>query len=426
MRTTTKKLENAVTQIKVTFDKKEWAEAQDAALKRLATRVKLDGFRPGKAPVAMIKARLGKQAIYDEATDQILQKRYADIMKKAEVAPIAQPTLNIDSVDNDNLKITILCPVKPEVELGEYKGLEVKKGRVTVAKKDIEAQVENYRHQFAELTTKENGEVAKGDTVVMDFEGFIDGEAFEGGKAENHSLEIGSGSFIPGFEEQVVGMKVGEEKEIHVTFPEEYQSAELAGQEAVFKVKVHEIKTKVLPDIDDELAKDVNIDGIETLADLETYTKEQIKNKKQTEVESKFSDDIFNAVIENTPLEVPEAMIETETQTMLREVEQNLSQQGLNMELFQQLTGKTMEDMKAEMSEQAEKRVKFNLILAEIAKAENIEISDEEVDDEIKEIATYYGREFDEVKTIFEAQMGQIKSDLATRKAVQLIKDNVK
>ena len=179
-------------------------------------------------------------------------------------------------------------------------------------------------------------------------------------------------------------------------------------------------------DIDDELAKDVNIDGIETLADLETYTKEQIKNKKQTEVESKFSDDIFNAVIENTPLEVPEAMIETETQTMLREVEQNLSQQGLNMELFQQLTGKTMEDMKAEMSEQAEKRVKFNLILAEIAKAENIEISDEEVDDEIKEIATYYGREFDEVKTIFEAQMGQIKSDLATRKAVQLIKDNVK
>ena len=244
MRTTTKKLENAVTQIKVTFDKKEWAEAQDAALKRLATRVKLDGFRPGKAPVAMIKARLGKQAIYDEATDQILQKRYADIMKKAEVAPIAQPTLNIDSVDNDNLKITILCPVKPEVELGEYKGLEVKKGRVTVAKKDIEAQVENYRHQFAELTTKENGEVAKGDTVVMDFEGFIDGEAFEGGKAENHSLEIGSGQFIPGFEDQMIGMTCENEKDVVVTFPEDYQATELAGKEATFKVTVHEIKEK--------------------------------------------------------------------------------------------------------------------------------------------------------------------------------------
>ncbi len=275
MRTTTKKLENAVTQIKVTFDKKEWAEAQDAALKRLATRVKLDGFRPGKAPVAMIKARLGKQAIYDEATDQILQKRYADIMKKAEVAPIAQPTLNIDSVDNDNLKITILCPVKPEVELGEYKGLEVKKGRVTVAKKDIEAQVENYRHQFAELTTKENGEVAKGDTVVMDFEGFIDGEAFEGGKAENHSLEIGSGQFIPGFEDQMIGMTCENEKDVAVTFPEDYQATELAGKEATFKVTVHEIKEKVLPEADDELAKDVNIEGVETLDQL----KEEIDSK---------------------------------------------------------------------------------------------------------------------------------------------------
>ena len=426
MRTTTKKLENAVTQIKVTFDKNEWADAQDAALKRLATRVKLDGFRPGKAPVAMIKARLGKQAIYDEATDQILQKRYADIMKKAEVTPIAQPTLNIDSVDNDNLKITILCPVKPEVELGEYKGLEVKKGRVTVAKKDIEAQVENYRHQFAELTTKENGEVAKGDTVVMDFEGFIDGEAFEGGKAENHSLEIGSGSFIPGFEEQVIGMKVGEEKEINVTFPEEYQSAELAGQEAVFKVKVHEIKTKVLPDIDDELAKDVNIDGIETLADLETYTKEQIKNKKQTEVESKFSDDIFNAVIENTPLEVPEAMIETETQTMLREVEMNLQQQGLSFELYEQFTGKNKDAIKADLTDQAKDRVKLNLILAAIVEAENIEVTDEERNSELETIANTYNRDLEEIKQIFAQNMYQIDADILNRKALDVVKENLK
>ena len=374
----------------------------------------------------MVKSRVGKAAILEEATDVVLKKSYAAILLDNNIQPVGQPQVQIDELTEDVLKVTVTAPVAPEVTLGQYKGLEVKKGTVKVTKKEIEAELANYQNQFAELVIKEEGTVENGDTAVIDFEGFKDGVAFEGGKAENHSLEIGSGSFIPGFEEQVVGMKVGEEKEIHVTFPEEYQSAELAGQEAVFKVKVHEIKTKVLPDIDDELAKDVNIDGIETLADLETYTKEQIKNKKQTEVESKFSDDIFNAVIENTPLEVPEAMIETETQTMLREVEQNLSQQGLNMELFQQLTGKTMEDMKAEMSEQAEKRVKFNLILAEIAKAENIEISDEEVDDEIKEIATYYGREFDEVKTIFEAQMGQIKSDLATRKAVQLIKDNVK
>ena len=426
METVCNKLEKCMMQVKVTFTTEEWKNAQEKALEKLAKNVKIDGFRQGKAPMKMVKSRVGKAAILEEATDVVLKKSYAAILLDNNIQPVGQPQVQIDELTEDVLKVTVTAPVAPEVTLGQYKGLEVKKGTVKVTKKEIEAELANYQNQFAELVIKEEGTVENGDTAVIDFEGFKDGVAFEGGKAENHSLEIGSGSFIPGFEEQVVGMKVGEEKEIHVTFPEEYQSAELAGQEAVFKVKVHEIKTKVLPDIDDELAKDVNIDGIETLADLETYTKEQIKNKKQTEVESKFSDDIFNAVIENTPLEVPEAMIETETQTMLREVEQNLSQQGLNMELFQQLTGKTMEDMKAEMSEQAEKRVKFNLILAEIAKAENIEISDEEVDDEIKEIATYYGREFDEVKTIFEAQMGQIKSDLATRKAVQLIKDNVK
>ena len=411
MRTTTKKLENAVTQIKVTFDKKEWAEAQDAALKRLATRVKLDGFRPGKAPVAMIKARLGKQAIYDEATDQILQKRYADIMKKAEVAPIAQPTLNIDSVDNDNLKITILCPVKPEVELGEYKGLEVKKGRVTVAKKDIEAQVENYRHQFAELTTKENGEVAKGDTVVMDFEGFIDGEAFEGGKAENHSLEIGSGQFIPGFEDQMIGMTCENEKDVVVTFPEDYQATELAGKEATFKVTVHEIKEKVLPEADDELAKDVNIEGVETLDQLKDHIKAQLKSQKE---------------IECCKVEDSEALLNSELDTMLREVEMNLQQQGLSFELYEQFTGKNKDAIKADLTDQAKDRVKLNLILAAIVEAENIEVTDEERNSELETIANTYNRDLEEIKQIFAQNMYQIDADILNRKALDVVKENLK
>ena len=446
MRTTTKKLENAVTQIKVTFDKKEWAEAQDAALKRLATRVKLDGFRPGKAPVAMIKARLGKQAIYDEATDQILQKRYADIMKKAEVAPIAQPTLNIDSVDNDNLKITILCPVKPEVELGEYKGLEVKKGRVTVAKKDIEAQVENYRHQFAELTTKENGEVAKGDTVVMDFEGFIDGEAFEGGKAENHSLEIGSGQFIPGFEDQMIGMtcenesnkfipgfeeqliglKAGDEKDIKVTFPEDYQATELAGKEATFKVTVHEIKEKVLPEADDELAKDVNIEGVETLDQLKDHIKAQLKSQKENEVENKFFSDLTQALIECCKVEDSEALLNSELDTMLREVEMNLQQQGLSFELYEQFTGKNKDAIKADLTDQAKDRVKLNLILAAIVEAENIEVTDEERNSELETIANTYNRDLEEIKQIFAQNMYQIDADILNRKALDVVKENLK
>lgn len=398
METVCNKLEKSMMEVKVTFTTEEWKKAQEKALDKLAKQVKIDGFRKGHVPKQMVKARLGKGTILEEATDMILQQNYSGILLDNDIRPVGQPEVKIDEISEDVLKLTVTAPVAPEVQLGQYKGLEVKKTQVKVTKKEIEAELKNYQNQFAELVIKEDGQVENGDTAVIDFEGFKDGVAFEGGKGENHPLEIGSGSFIPGFEEQLIGMGVGEEKEIEVTFPENYQAADLAGQKATFKVKVHEIKSKVLPEIDDELAKDVNVDGIETLADLETYTKEQIKNRKQNEAEAKFSDDIFNAVIENTPLEVPDAMIETELQQMLREVEQNLSQQGLTMDLFQQLTGKTLDDMKAEMREQAEKRVKFNLILSEIVKAENIEVSDDEVDDEIKEIATYYGREFDEVK----------------------------
>lgn len=426
METVCNKLENCEVEVKVTFSSEEWKDAQDKALTKLAKNVRIDGFRKGKAPAKMVKARIGKAAILEEATDIILQKNYAGILLDNEVQPVGQPQVKIDEITEDVLKVTVVAPVAPEFELGQYKGLEVKKGTVRVTKKEIEEELKNYQNQFAELVIKEEGTVENGDTAVIDFEGFKDGVAFEGGKGENHPLEIGSGSFIPGFEEQVIGMGVDEEKEINVTFPENYQAEDLAGQAVVFKVKVHEIKTKVLPEIDDELAKDVNIDGIETLADLETYTKEQIKNRKQTEVDNKFNDDIFNAVVENTPFDVPAVMVETETQNMLREVEQNLSQQGLTMELFQQLTGKTEDDMKAEMRDQAESRVKFNLILSEIVKAENIEVTDEEVDEEMKTIAEYYGREVDEIKKIFGGQLEQIKNDLATRKAVQLIKDNVK
>ena len=426
METVCNKLEKCEVEVKVTFSTEEWKDAQDKALNKLAKKVKIDGFRQGKAPAKIVKARIGKAAILEEATDLILQKSYAGILLDNNVQPVGQPQVKIDELTEDTLKVTVTAPVAPEFELGEYKGLEVKKSSVRVTKKEIEEQLKNYQNQFAELVIKEEGTVENGDTAVIDFEGFKDGEAFEGGKGENYPLEIGSGSFIPGFEEQVVGMHVGEEKELNVTFPENYQEKDLAGQAVVFKVKVHEIKTKVLPEIDDELAKDINIDGIETLADLETYTKEQIKNRKQTEVENKFSDDIVKALIANTPFDVPEAMIETETQTMLREVEQNLSQQGLTMDLFQQLTGKSLDDMKAEMREQAEQRVKFSLILAKVVKAENIEVTDEEVEEEMKQIAEYYGRKLEDIKDIFNGQLDTIKNDLATRKAVQLIKDNVK
>lgn len=426
METICNRTEDCLVEVKVTFTTEEWKDAQDKALNKLAKKVKIDGFRQGKAPIQMVKARIGNGTILEEATDMILQKNYASILLDNNINPVGQPEVKIDELTNEVLKITVNAPVAPEVKLGEYKGLEVKKTTVKVTKKEVEEELKNYQNQFAELVIKEEGTVENGDTAVIDFKGFKDGEAFEGGEGENYPLEIGSGSFIPGFEEQVVGMAVGEEKDLNVTFPEDYQAKELAGADVVFKVKVHEIKSKVLPEIDDELAKDVNVDGIETLEDLKTYTKEQIKIRKQTEADNKFNEDVFNAVVESTPLNVPAVMVENELDNMMRDVEQNLSQQGLTLELFQQFTGKTADDMKDEMRDQAEKRVKFNLILSEIVKAENIEVTDEEVDAEIKEIATYYGREFDEVKKLFESQMIQIKGDLASRKALQLVKDNIK
>lgn len=426
METVCNKLEKSMMEVKVTFSTEEWKDAQKKALNKLSKKVKLDGFRQGHVPAQLLKARLGKGVIFEEATDIILQKNYSGILLDNNIRPVGQPEVKIDEVNDDVLKVTVTAPVAPEVTLGQYKGLEVKKTQVKVTKKEIEAELKNYQNQFAELVIKEDGTVENGDTAVIDFEGFKDGVAFDGGKGENHPLEIGSGSFIPGFEDQLIGMKVNEEKEINVTFPKDYHVEDLAGQPVVFKVTVHEIKNKVLPEIDDELAKDLNIDGIETLSDLEVYTKEQIKNRKSTEAENKFSEDIFNAVIENNPVEVPDAMIESEIDQMMREVEQNLAQQGINLETFQNLTGKSNEVMRDEMREQAEKRVKFSVILSEIVKAENIEVTQDEVDDEIKEIATMYGRDFEEVKQLFANQSVQLESEIATRKAVQFIKDNVK
>jgi len=426
METVCNKLEKSLVEVDVTFTTEEWKDAQEKALNKLAKNVKIDGFRKGKAPVKMVKARIGKATILEEATDIILQKNYGPILLDNGIQPVGQPEVKITELTEDVLKLTVTAPVTPEVKLGEYKGLEIKKPAVRVTKKEIEEKIKNYQEQFAELVVKDDGEVENGNTAVIDFEGFKDSVAFEGGKGENYPLEIGSGSFIPGFEEQLIGMKVDEEKEINVTFPTDYQAQDLAGQEVVFKVKVHEIKSKVLPLIDDELAKDVNIDGVETLEDLQTYTKEQIRIQKQNQAENEFSDKLFKKVIENTPIDVPDAMVETEINVMLREIEQNLAQQGMNLELFQQMTGKTEADMKNEIREQAENRVKFNLILTEIVKVEGIEVTDEEVDEEIKEIASYYGKEVDEIKEIFGGQLGQIRADLSTRKAVQLIKDNVK
>ena len=426
MKINNKKLENAIVELTVAFDSEEWKATQEKALDKLAKNVKIDGFRPGKAPAAMVRARVSKASVLEEATDMILQTKFVEILTEANVEPVAQPALSVQKVDADELEVQILVPVKPQVELGEYKGLEVKKGRVTVTKKEIEEQLANYQTQFAELTVKEGGKVAKGDTAVIDFEGFVDGVAFEGGKGENYPLEIGSGSFIPGFEDQVIGMTVDKEQDIVVTFPEDYGAADLAGKEATFKVTVHEIKEKHLPEIDDELAKDVNIDGVETLDQLKDHIKANIKTRKESENENKFMDDLYKAIVASSKVEDSDALLEQEQGLMLQEVEQNIQRQGLNFEVYQQFTGKSKDDIKEDIKPQAEERVKLNAILAAIIEEEKLAVSDEELETELKTIAEYYQKELDEVKKIFEGNMSRIENDLLTRKAVDLVKDNLK
>ncbi|MBS5587739.1 MAG: trigger factor [[Clostridium] spiroforme] len=426
MKINNKKLENAIIEVAVAFDKEEWNESQKKALNKLARKVKIDGFRQGKAPISVVKARIGKGKILEEATDMILQANFAKVLEEAKVEPIAQPALSIDKLDEEELQVKILVPVEPEVELGEYKGLEIKKTRVTVTKKEIEEQLANYQSQFAELSVKEDGKVAKGDTAVIDFEGFIDGVAFEGGSGENYPLEIGSGAFVPGFEDQLIGMGIDKEEEITIKFPDDYGAVDLAGKEAVFKVTIHEIKEKHLPEIDDELAKDVNIDGVETLDQLKDHIKANIKARKENENEQKFMNDIYQTLIKNSKIENSDALIKQEQEMILKEIEQNLQSQGLNFDIYKQFTGKDISDILEDIKPQAEERFKINAIVKAIIKEEELVASDEELEAELQSIADYYKKELDEVKNIFKGNMSRVENDILTRKAIDLVKDNLK
>jgi trigger factor len=314
--------------------------------------------------------------------------------------------------------------VKPEVKLGEYKGLEVEELDTNVTDEDIQAELTTLQNRQAELVVKEEGTAENGDTVVIDFEGFVDGEAFEGGKAENHSLELGSGSFIPGFEEQLVGLAAGESKDVEVTFPEEYHAAELAGKPATFKVTVHEIKGKELPALDDEFAKDVD-DEVETLDALKEKIRTRLTDSKKHEAEHHVRDSVVEKAAANAEVEIPEVMIENEVNRMLQEFEQRLQMQGMNLELYFQFSGQDEKALRAQMKEEAGNRVRVNLTLEAIAKAENLEVTDEDVNAELENMAGMYNMTVDSIKKALGGLEG-IKADLSLKKAVDFLVENKK
>ncbi|MDP7977411.1 trigger factor [Bacillus sp. WLY-B-L8] len=419
------KLEGNVGVLTIEVDAKEVNNSLDAAFKKVVQTINVPGFRKGKMPRPLFEQRFGVESLYQDALDIILPKAYGEAIDETGIFPVAHPEIDIEKFEKgQNLIFTAKVTVKPEVKLGEYKGLTVEKVDATVTDEDVENELTSLQERQAELVVKEDGTVENGDTAVIDFEGFVDGEAFEGGKGENYSLAIGSNTFIPGFEEQLVGLKAGEQKDVEVSFPEEYHAAELAGKPATFKVTVHEIKVKELPALNDEFAKDAN-EEVATLDELKAKIRENLEVSKKQEAEHKVRDEVVEKASANAEIEIPEAMIETELDRMVREFEQRLSYQGMNLELYYQFTGTDDEKLKGQMKEDAAKRVATNLVLEAIIKAENIEATEEEVNAEVEKMAEMYNMPVDAVKQALGNVEG-VKEELQVRKAVDFLVDNSK
>lgn len=415
--------EKSTGELLVTVEGEAWEAAKKKALNKISKSASIPGFRKGKVPTAMIKKQFGEKAILAEAAEAVANEAFQNAIKENGIVLVDRATMDFEALDADKVVFKFICTVKPEVKLGEYKNLAVSKAAVEVNDADVDAEVAKLAEKKAELVLKEEGTVANGDTAVIDFEGFKDGVPFEGGKGENYPLVIGSGAFIPGFEEQVLGMGIEETKDLNVTFPENYGAAELAGQPVVFKVTVHEIKTKVLPELNDELVKEAGIEGVETVDAYREYTKENLVKRAEAEADRNFENDILTAVCEAAEVEIPEVMIKDETDRMVNDFAQRLAQQGFSLEQFMQMTGQTEELVRAEMTTDATAKVKVNLVLEAIAKAENFEVSEEELNNEFANLASMYGMEVEQLKMYISADM--LSDDIKNRKALDFIKENV-
>ncbi|UBH07825.1 trigger factor [Macrococcus armenti] len=404
----------------VTVPAEEVNAGLDKAFKKVVKQVNVPGFRKGKMPRPMFEQRFGAEALYQDALDFILPDAYAAAVEEAGINPVDRPEIDIEQMEKGKeLIFTAKVTVEPEVELGDYKGLEVEKEDTEVTEEDFNKAIEADLARKAELVVKEDGEVAEGDVVNLDFDGYVNDEAFEGGKAEGYDLEIGSGQFIPGFEEQLVGTKVGDEKDVNVTFPEEYHAEELAGKEAVFKVKINEIKSKEVPELDDEMAKELD-ESVDSVDAYKEKYKKDLQEQKALQAENNMKESLIAQAVENAKVDIPEAMINTELDRMMQEFEQRIAQQGLNLELYYQFSGQTEEQLKESMKADAEARVKTNLTLAAIAKAENIEVSDSDVDAELSKMSEQFGLSVEDIK----AALGNgevLKDDLRIQKAIDVL-----
>jgi len=420
MKATWNIIENSSGELRVVVDGTDWTNAQDKAFKKIAKKTKIKGFREGQAPEKMLRSMISNQEILMNAIDEVASEALVFGVKENKLDLITRPSLDIEAITEAEVTLKFGCTTTPEVTLGEYKGVEYVEEKVKVAASEVKEQLEAIQKDFTELVIKEEGYVEQGNTVVIDFEGFKDGTAFEGGKAENYSLEIGSNTFIPGFEEQLIGMVTTEQKDINVTFPENYQVPDLAGQPVVFTVKVNEIKTKVIPDMTDELVKEVNIPDVDTVKDLEKMIKNDIKSKKEKEQEDKVINDILTAVVDASSCEIPQIMVDEETENLVEDFKNRLAQQGIQYEMYLQMVGTDDDTVKEQMSKDAYNKVKVRLVLAKVAEVENIEVSDDEVTAEYESMAKQYQMEVEKIKEY--VSDSSVRYDMRMRKALDVIK----
>lgn len=398
---------------------------QEAYLKE-KNKISLSGFRKGKVPRKMIEKMYGAGVFYEDAANTLIQGNYPAAADESGIDIVSRPTIDIVQIESGKPFIfTAEVAVRPEVKLGKYLGVQVTKIDTSVSEDEVAEALEKERNNNARTVTVTDRPAANGDTVVIDFEGFVDGVAFEGGKGENHSLELGSHSFIDTFEDQLVGKNAEDEVEVNVTFPEQYQAAELAGKPAMFKVKIHEIKTKELPQLDDEFAQDVS--EFDTLAEYKEDVKKRLTEQKENEAKRTKEDEAIQKIIDKSEMELPEAMIETQCENMVNEFAQRIAQSGLSMEQYMQFSGLTIEKLKEQVRPEAETRIKSSLVLEQIAKEENIEVTEEDIDAEVTKMAAAYGMEADKLKEYMgDAEKESMKRDISVTKAVALIMDNVK
>ena len=411
--------------LEITIEAEKFDEAIKKVYFKSAKYFNIPGFRKGKAPMQIVEKYYGKEIFYEDAFNEVAQDALEEAVKENKLEVVSRPDIEVTQIEKGkDLIFEAIMQTKPEAKLGKYKGIEIKKIEYNVTDEDIDHELGHMQEHNSRLISIEDRPVESGDIATIDFEGFVDGKAFEGGKAEGHELEIGSNTFIPGFEDQVIGMKIDEEKDIQVKFPDEYFSKDLAGKDATFKVKVHEIKKKELPELDDEFAKDVS--EFDTLKELKESIKE--KQQKQNDEKAKYEtqEAVMKAVCEDIKVEIPSGMVELEIDNMLKDIEQRLSYQGLKLEQYLQMMGKTEEDMRKEYEPQAIEGIKSRLALEAVIKAEKIEATDKEVDEKLKEMAKNYGKENDEEFLKNENVRNYIKEGLASEKAMDFLVENAK